>query len=175
MAIAEGGEFFVCDFCGDDTGKFNSETGNHWVCERAKQKLDEKDGIIFNLRAEIDTLSIASASALNEICTIIGAPTWDYPAQVVRDVEAYKNTHQELVEKINDTIREFKQWRDEAYPLDIFPEPDMKQVQGVLEFAHIRLDSVSAHMLRHVVKNAVEKLEKLIGKDDHENIPTPNS
>jgi len=27
-------EIYVCDFCGDDTGRFNSETGNHESCEK---------------------------------------------------------------------------------------------------------------------------------------------
>lgn len=32
MAITED-EFFVCDYCGEDTGQFNQQTGNHSVCE----------------------------------------------------------------------------------------------------------------------------------------------
>lgn len=33
MGISEDDGYFVCDYCGEDTGKFNTETGNHWVCE----------------------------------------------------------------------------------------------------------------------------------------------
>ena len=32
MGISEN-DIFVCDFCGEDTGKFNAETGNHVACE----------------------------------------------------------------------------------------------------------------------------------------------
>jgi hypothetical protein len=32
MAITEEG-YYVCDFCGEDNGKFDGETGNHPVCE----------------------------------------------------------------------------------------------------------------------------------------------
>lgn len=32
MSITEDG-IFICDFCGEDTGKFNQETGNHPQCE----------------------------------------------------------------------------------------------------------------------------------------------
>jgi len=39
MAISEDG-YFVCDYCGEDTGKFNSETGNHWICEKYKILID---------------------------------------------------------------------------------------------------------------------------------------
>ncbi len=33
MAITEN-DVFVCDYCGEDTGKFNQETGNHPPCEQ---------------------------------------------------------------------------------------------------------------------------------------------
>ena len=33
MAISDDDGYFVCDYCGDDTGKFNAETGNHESCE----------------------------------------------------------------------------------------------------------------------------------------------
>jgi hypothetical protein len=32
MSVSEDG-YFVCDICGDDTGRFNQETGNHPQCE----------------------------------------------------------------------------------------------------------------------------------------------
>lgn len=38
-----------------------------------------------------------------------------------------------------------------AYPLDIFPEPDFKKVRAALEAAGISLDQVSASNMRHVV------------------------
>jgi hypothetical protein len=33
MSISDD-EVYVCDYCGDDTGRFNSETGNHVACEQ---------------------------------------------------------------------------------------------------------------------------------------------
>ena len=41
MAISDDDGYFVCDYCGDDTGKFNAETGNHESCEElAKLRIE---------------------------------------------------------------------------------------------------------------------------------------
>jgi hypothetical protein len=44
MSITEEG-YYVCDICGDDTGRFNDDTGNHWQCEEVAE-----------LRSRINTL-----------------------------------------------------------------------------------------------------------------------
>lgn len=52
MGISEDDGYFVCDFCGEDTGKFNSETGNHWVCE-------EKHNLILRIKSIIQDARLA--------------------------------------------------------------------------------------------------------------------
>jgi len=42
------------------------------------------------------------------------------------------------------------QWAD-AYPLDIFPEPDFKRAHEVMTAAGMTLDNISASNIRHVV------------------------
>jgi hypothetical protein len=49
MAISDNG-YLVCDYCGDDTGMFNDDTGNHPGCEEAAR-----------LRAELERLSAVTA------------------------------------------------------------------------------------------------------------------
>lgn len=39
----------------------------------------------------------------------------------------------------------------EAYPLEVFPEPDFKAVRAALESAGLSLDQVSAANMRHVI------------------------
>lgn len=39
------------------------------------------------IKQEMDTKNMAAAAALDKIRKLIGAPDWDYPGQVVRDVE----------------------------------------------------------------------------------------
>jgi hypothetical protein len=55
----------------------------------------------------------------------------------------------------NDQLREalerIVQW-SEAYPLDVFPEPDFKKARALLEAGGITLDAVSASCMRHVIE-----------------------
>ena len=38
-----------------------------------------------------------------------------------------------------------------AYPLDVFPKPDLKQAAKVLKAAGMTLDAISADAMRHVI------------------------
>jgi hypothetical protein len=55
------------------------------------------------------------------------------------------------------------QW-SEAYPLNIFPEPDLKQARLLLEAGGITLDAVSASAMRRVV-NGIGKIARAALKD----------
>jgi hypothetical protein len=50
------------------------------------------------------------------------------------------------------------QWA-EAYPLDIFPEPDFKKARELLEAGGMTIDSVSASNMRHVITSVKTILE----------------
>jgi len=39
-----------------------------------------------------------------------------------------------------------------AYPLSVFPEPDLTKAAEVLAAAGLSLDSISAHAMRHVIE-----------------------
>jgi hypothetical protein len=58
---------------------------------------------------------------------------------------------QERAERLEDALQRLVQW-SEAYPLDLFPEPNWKRAQQALEAAGITLDAVSASCMRHVVE-----------------------
>lgn len=53
-------------------------------------------------------------------------------------------------ERMSDSIHKIKNWT-EAYPLQVFPEPDMKRAAEVLKGAGITLDAISASNMRHVL------------------------
>ncbi len=57
----------------------------------------------------------------------------------------------ERVETLQDALREIEQW-SRAYPLSVFPEPDLKRVAEVLALNGLTLDAVSAHVARHVIE-----------------------
>jgi hypothetical protein len=58
---------------------------------------------------------------------------------------------------LQEALAEINQWA-EAYPLDLFPEPDFKQVAAALSAAGITLDCVSASNMRHVIVRVRDKL-----------------
>lgn len=63
------------------------------------------------------------------------------------------------ISKENETLKAALERLDEwskAYPLDVFPEPDMKQVDAVLSAAGLSLDAVSASNMRHVITKVGE-------------------
>jgi len=60
------------------------------------------------------------------------------------------------IEALTNKLWEIEQWCG-AYPLDIFPEPDLKKVAELLEAGGITIDSVSASSMRHVL-NGIKKI-----------------
>jgi hypothetical protein len=57
------------------------------------------------------------------------------------------------------------QW-SEAYPLSVFPEPDLKRAAELLKAGGMTLDSISADMARHVVKGVGEIARKALDRPD---------
>lgn len=54
------------------------------------------------------------------------------------------------IERHEEAFHRIKQWA-EAYPLDVFPEPDLKRSAQVLKDAGLSLDRISAKAMRHVI------------------------
>ncbi len=93
-----------------------------------------------------------------ELSAIAGMPVGDRVV-LLANVRALVAAH----EKQEDALQRIVQW-SEAYPLDIFPEPNLQEVREILAERGITLDAVSAHCMRHVImqvgKIAQEALEK---------------
>jgi len=61
----------------------------------------------------------------------------------------------------DERLQDFREWVEhwaEAYPLNIFPEPDMKKARAALETAGLTLDAVSASNMRHVITRVRDKM-----------------
>jgi FMN phosphatase YigB (HAD superfamily) len=54
-------------------------------------------------------------------------------------------------ERLREALERIEQW-SRAYPLSIFPEPDLKKAAEVLKANGMTLDAISAHAMRHVVE-----------------------
>lgn len=66
--------------------------------------------------------------------------------------------HEDRISDLESALQRIVQW-SEAYPLDIFPEPDLKKARELLAAGGITLDAVSASCMRHVV-NGVGKIAR---------------
>ena len=61
----------------------------------------------------------------------------------------------EMIEKNSAIKVKLADWQ-RAYPLDIFPEPDLVKAAELLKAGGMTLDAVSANMARHVLKGVVD-------------------
>lgn len=59
--------------------------------------------------------------------------------------------YQQRIEDLEEALQRIVQW-SEAYPLDIFPEPDMAKARILLGYGGMTLDAISAHCMRHCVE-----------------------
>ena len=59
------------------------------------------------------------------------------------------------IERLREALHQIAQW-SEAYPLDIFPEPDLKKAHEVLRANGMTIDAISASAARHVVEGVGE-------------------
>jgi hypothetical protein len=57
---------------------------------------------------------------------------------------------EDRTEHLEDALHRIYVW-SQSYPLEVFPEPDLKKARALLEAGGISLDSVSAHCMRHVI------------------------
>ena len=64
------------------------------------------------------------------------------------------------LEALQDMVHKIRNWVN-AYPLDVFPEPDMKRARFVLNAHGMSLDAISASNMRHVL----EGVKRIIGED----------
>ena len=58
---------------------------------------------------------------------------------------------QDRIDELEEALWCIAQWSD-AYPLDVFPEPDLEKARQLLAAGGITLYLVSAFCARHVVK-----------------------
>ncbi|MET3995023.1 hypothetical protein ABID65_006689 [Bradyrhizobium sp. S3.9.2] len=75
-------------------------------------------------------------------------------AEAVNNADVRLDACTKLAERVDDlqqALHKIAQWA-EAYPLTVFPEPDLAKARVLLETGGITLDSVSAHCMRHVVE-----------------------
>ncbi len=73
-----------------------------------------------------------------------------FRATGLSELRAEVERHEDLAEKL-------LQWA-KAYPLSVFPEPDMARASELLQAGGMSLDAISASNMRHVI----EQVEKMV-------------
>ena len=77
---------------------------------------------------------------------------------ILLNISIQQNTR---IAELEDALQEIKQW-GEAYPLEVFPEPDFVKARELLKAGGQTLDAISAHNMRHVVTRVSEIARKAL-------------
>lgn len=84
--------------------------------------------------------------------------------QVVSDGDAT-----DRADDLEEALQRIVQW-SEAYPIDIFPEPDLKKARELLASGGITLDAISAHCMRHIVEGVGKIARDALNADEDDGI-----
>jgi hypothetical protein len=80
----------------------------------------------------------------------------------VEALTAENKAQAERIEKLEDIFHKIRAWQ-QAYPLDIFPKPDLKKAHEVLKTAGMTLDAIAADNIRHVLDGIKDYVEQALG------------
>lgn len=80
----------------------------------------------------------------------------------------------EYITDLEEALLRIIQW-SEAYPLDIFPEPDLKKARELLAVGGITLDAISAHCMRHVIQGVAKIAREVLPQGMTSTPPSPES
>lgn len=80
-------------------------------------------------------------------------------ANFARQLEREARENREAKEALEDKLLQIETWA-RAYPLDVFPEPDLKRAREVLEAHGMTLDAISASNMRHVLNGIMDIARK---------------
>lgn len=67
----------------------------------------------------------------------------------------------QFTERHKAALEELARWCD-AYPVEVFPEPDFQRAHEVLTAAQISLDAISASTMRHVLRGVKKIVEEAL-------------
>lgn len=70
---------------------------------------------------------------------------------------------EERIEDLEAALVQIDSWA-KAYPLDIFPKPDLQRAAIVLKAAGMTLDAISADTMRHVIDGVKDITEQALNK-----------
>lgn len=87
--------------------------------------------------------------------------------KINRELTDRHETAEARVVAYDDTFQQITSWIN-AYPLDIFPEPDFKKAHELLTANGMTLDSISASNMRHVLKGIQKIIDTALTSQSEE-------
>ena len=88
--------------------------------------------------------------------------------ELERKLIEYKELNNNLTDQLEhkqDKLDQIETWT-RAYPLQIFPKPDYKKANEVLQKAGLSLGQITGGAMRHVLKGIIEIIEKNNNEND---------
>jgi hypothetical protein len=68
-----------------------------------------------------------------------------------REREQQRKEAADEIEQLREALRRIDEW-SRAYPIEAFPEPDLKRANQILEAGGMSIDGISASAMRHVTE-----------------------
>jgi hypothetical protein len=134
----------ICLICGESY----STTAEHTCKETSYIPARHAAQLIDHLRLEIKQLRMDLQGEHN-----VNAYLNRQNIDVAKEIGELRDDNRRMAisnEAMDIALRRIISWCD-AYPLDVFPEPDFKRARELLEAGGITLDSVNASNMRHVI------------------------
>ena len=74
------------------------------------------------------------------------------------------NDDDEKLDRYEEALHRIAQW-SRAYPLEVFPEPDLKRAHEVLTAHGMTLDAISAHVMRDLIVGVGKIAREALGEE----------
>ena len=93
-------------------------------------------------------------------------PEWGRPTEGFTQLDSKEQALYDAAPRLLEALQRIETW-SRAYPIKVFPEPDLKKAKKLLEEGGMTLDAISASNMRHVIEGVAEiAREALEGIDD---------
>ena len=90
--------------------------------------------------------------------TIDKADAWDAACEVPPKAAA-------RLDRYETALHQISQWAD-AYPLEVFPKPDLEKAHRVLQANGLSLGAIAADNMRHVVEGVGKIAKGALGNEE---------
>lgn len=160
---------FTCPRCGMTSHHPKDE--EHGYCGACHDFTgdDTAERALVNLRRAADEMAVAKWRGANPGNDLIIPDHADLVIWLLDQLASYQRLDRvdtSLAKRVGDHINrdaKLRMWLTDwlaAYPLTVFPEPDLKKARELLWAGRMTLDAVSADMARHVLTRVIEFIDQ---------------